>query len=822
MPIDTNQPVSSEGQYEDLRGYNSPRGVVSRWIKELDLVLNNEKQRIFESAGDRIVKDYKNADTYRGFGNLNTPADRVMYNVLWANVQILFPMIFARMPEPVVERWYKDSDPIGRQAAEIAECCASFQMKTQQDRFMYAVGGAVRDMLLPGRGQVWISFDCEWVEALDADGNPILDEEGNPVKQAKPNSEKVVVEPVMWQDYLESMARNQYEVKWRAKRAYMTRRELMDRFGEKGKECKLQNFKEQVDRRRKLDDDEQFLMQAEVWEIEDLPSKTKYWISRGYKEGPLDEQKNPLNISDFFSCPIPLLATTTSDSTYPTPDFVIYERLASEVDWAFKRRSAIFETIRLVGATSAAYNADVKNMLALNDGQLWPIKNWAKFIEDKGFAGIIDWMPFEQAVAALGPMTEYINDCLQKIDAITGVPDFAHGVADPNESVASIQKRAQFTQPKIVVRQQDVQRFCREIVRKTAEIIFEPGLFSDETIALMYGLAQRKPEDQATFPQALALLRDDRLRTFRVDIETDSTISTDEADNQARWAQYMQSVTSIFSNVAEIQQFRPELMHPMLESALGAVRSLRTGRNVEGAWERAISEIEDADAQARANPQPPPPDPSLQIAQMKMQSDQAKLQLDAQLKSQELQWEQYKTQYDWQFEQSQEQFKQYIEVQKLQQESAKTEGELAVKHEANQIDAQEQLTRGQIDKILADMDIFQAELKNKLEAQKIAMQAAIEADRLEFEKKAKILEVQEKIMEEKRLAGDQQLEHKRMILEHKQAMHEVKEAKAERAKGDKKTESPKAPDIHVHLGSKKSTIKKNPDGSYLKIDEPGD
>ena len=810
----------AQGQQEDLSGSDTPSGTVARWLKEIDLVLNSEKQRIFENAGDRIIKNYKNAEGYTGYGNEALAADRVMYNVLWANVQILFPMLFARMPEPVVERWYKDADPIGRQAAEIAECCTSFQLKTQQDRFMYAVGGAVRDMLLPGRGQVWLRFDCEWVEALDPEGNPYLDEEGNAIRQAKPNSERVIVDPLMWQDYIECMARNQYEVRWRAKRAYMNRRQLMDRFGEAGKECKLQNFKEQVDRRRKLEDDEQFLMQAEVWEIEDLESKTKYWISRGYKEAPLDEQKDPLGMSDFFSCPIPLLATTTSDSTYPTPDYVIYERLASEVDWAIKRRSSVFECIRVVGATSAAYNKDVKEMLKLSDGQLWPIANWAKLVEDKGFAGIIDWMPFDQAVAALAPMSQYIDDLLQKIDAITGVPDFAHGVTDPNESVASIQKRAQFTQPKIVTRQQDVQRFCREIVRKIAEIIFEPGLFSDETIALMYGLEQRKPEDQATFPQALQLLRDDRLRTFRVDIETDSTIATDEAENQARWAQYMQSVTSIFSNVAEIQQFRPELMHPMLESALGAIRSLRTGRNVEGAWERAIGEIEDADAQAKANPQPPPPDPSIQIAQMKQQIEQYKIQSDAELKAQELQWEQYKTQYDWQFQQGQEQFKQYIEVQKLQQESAKTEGELAVKHEANQIDAQEQLTRGQIDKIIADMDIFQAELKNKLEAQKIAMQTAIEADRLEFEKKAQLLQVQEKIMEERRLSGDQQLEHKRMLLEHKQAMHEVKLAKAEKiGKEESKAESAKLPDIHVHVKGGKSTIKKNPDGSYSKTDE---
>ena len=189
------------------------------------------------------------------------------------------------------------------------------------------------------------------------------------------------------------------------------------------------------------------------------------------------------------------------------------------------------------------------------------------------------------------------------------------------------------------------------------------------------------------------------------------------------------------------------------------------------------------------------------------------------MKQQEFGWEQYKSQYDWQFQQTQEQFKQYVEQAKLQQESMKTEGDLAVRHEANQIDAQEQLTRGQIDKIIADMDIFQAELKNKIEAEKVRLSTLLESDRLEWEKKAKMIEVQEKIMEEKRMAGDQALEVKRMMLEHERAM---KETVAEK-KG--KSES-SAPVINLHselpinlkearpTRKRKYKAKRSKDGTY--------
>ena len=128
-------------------------------------------------------------------------------------------------------------------------------------------------------------------------------------------------------------------------------------------------------------------------------------------------------------------------------------------------------------------------------------------------------------------------------------------------------------------KQQDVQRFCREIIAKMAEIIFEPGFFSDETIRLMAGVDQMKPEEQELFYPALQLLRDDRLRTFRIDIETDSTIAQDEQQNLEAWAKYLEGLNVIFSSVANLRQFAPEMMKPAVETAIDAVRQLRKTHN---------------------------------------------------------------------------------------------------------------------------------------------------------------------------------------------------------------------------------------------------
>ena len=229
MTTESVESMSAGGQESDLKKYQDAKGMVLRWKKELNLVINSKSQQAFEKIGTDIIKKYRNASALQAYLSTNVPPARVMINVLWSNVQILKPTLYARMPKVVVERRFKDRDPVGRLACLIAERATSYMLSTQQDRFNYAVKSAVEDRLLPGRGQVWLRFEAEFEEAKDQNGEPIVDANGNPVKRPKPNSEKVVVDYVYWQDYFESNARTPLEVRWRAKRAYMTKAQLVDK-----------------------------------------------------------------------------------------------------------------------------------------------------------------------------------------------------------------------------------------------------------------------------------------------------------------------------------------------------------------------------------------------------------------------------------------------------------------------------------------------------------------------------------------------------------------------------------------------------------------
>jgi hypothetical protein len=764
---------TSGGQEEDLSKYRTSEKFFLKWWKEISLVKDGKQQKVFERLGERIVKVYRNADALEERKS-DLSVSKVMYNVLWSNVQVQKPLLYARLPKVVVERRFKDADPVGRLAAMCVERATSFMISAQEERFNFAIKSAVEDRLLAGRGQVWVRYEAAFEDVVDENGEVVLDEMGQAQKIVRPNSEMVFVDYVFWEDYYHSQSRNPFDDRWRAKRTYMTRSELIERFGDIGKKVELKS-----DKRTKLNEQEQELLsQAEVWEIEDKKAKLRIWLSDGYKEAVLDVKEDTLRLNDFFSSPCPLLATTTTDSSYPTPDYKIYERLAEEADYVTKRISSITDCIRLVGATAAQYNKDVKNMLDLRDGQLWPIDAWANFVERGGFAGVIDWMPFERCVEALQPLTAYLQNILDKIDLITGIPDFARGLTDYRETAEAQQRKSHWVAIKAQEKQQDVQRFCKEVISKMAEVIFEPGLFSDETIGLMIGLGQMPPEDQEMYYQALELLRNDRLRTFRVSVETDSTIAIDEEEVAGRWMQYIEAVTNLFSSVQNVAQFRPELMQPMIESIMAAVRSFRTGRPVEGAWERAIQQIEDNDEAAKQ--QPPEPNPEMMKVQVKQQ--------EVALKERE------------------QQFTEWFKPQELMAENQAQQIKAELESQKLQLQGMEVMSKNELEKMVHELDVFKEQFKQAISNQEIEL--------LKFKT---VIDEKEKLLTEERLQREEETDKVRALNEHIATISDSNGVGKSEAKAS-------IPTIHIHNsgGSKEVAMRRSPNGDLIgKITDVG-
>ena len=106
--------------------------------------------------------------------------------------------------------------------------------------------------------------------------------------------------------------------------------------------------------------------------------------------------------------------------------------------------------------------------------------------------------------------------------------------------------------------------------------------------------------------EAIALLRQDKLRGFRIDIETDSTIQGDMEQEKAARSEFIGQVTKFVEVAAQTSALVPEFAPLAARMLQFAVRGFRVGRDLESAIEE-FTEKAELDAKAKAaNPQQKP------------------------------------------------------------------------------------------------------------------------------------------------------------------------------------------------------------------------
>jgi len=117
---------------------------------------------------------------------------------------------------------------------------------------------------------------------------------------------------------------------------------------------------------------------------------------------------------------------------------------------------------------------------------------------------------------------------------------------------------------------------------------------------------QKEQRKLAMILQAIQLLRNDKLRGFRIDIETDSTVQGDAEQEKAQRIEFLGGVTKFIEQAGQITQMIPEFAPLAAKMLAFAVRGFRVGRDLEAAIED-FSEKAELDAKtAAANPQQKP------------------------------------------------------------------------------------------------------------------------------------------------------------------------------------------------------------------------
>lgn len=589
------------------------------WTEALELAKKDQAE--FVKRGKRIVKrfrDERGADT----GTAVASSEK-RYNILWSNVKTIFPAVYAKKPRAEVERRYKDSDPVARCASEILERALQYEIDHYSD-YDSALKGAILDRLLPGRGVAWVRF--EGGDQVTDDAEIGEEEENEPVgiqmldPEEKSEHECTPTDYVFWEDFRHSPARTWEEVTWVARRVYMGKEELAERFPD-AKDVPLTHEPIGIDKDSPTADQ---MKKAQVWEIWDKSTKTVIWRADGYSQD-LDSKPDPLDLDGFFPCPKPLFATMTTDTLVPVADYIEYQDQAIELDDLTTRIGLLVKAVKVVGVYDASQTGVQRMLQEGVDNTLIPVENWGAFSQVGGLKGTVDFMPLDMVVKALNELYQAREQCKQVIYEVTGLSDILRGSSMASETATAQQIKSQYGSMRLKEMQTDVARFGTELLNIKAQMM--STLYRPETLIEMSGIEQT--EDAQYAQAAVQLLKNESMRNYRIAIATDSMVEMDEqAEKQGR-IEFLQAAGGFLKEAVQAAQMAPELAPLMGEMLMFGVRAFKAGRPLEAAFEQFIAKSQE--------PKPPKQDPEQIKMQGQMQIEQGKAQIAMQSKQAELQ-----------------------------------------------------------------------------------------------------------------------------------------------------------------------------------------
>lgn len=563
---------------------------VSHWLNEI--AASKKREKDFRKEGERIL------DIYSGKKAESTP-----FNILFSNTETLLPALYSAIPRPVVQRRFKDDDPLGKAAAQAGQRVLEFLLDTNVDGYETYDDGmkaATLDALLPGRGVTCVKYDASLGEMADEstdDEAPAAEDvprETIPYKE----SELACVDTRSWNRVYFGYAKKWSKVPWVAYEEHIDREEATRLFGEEVAakiiytENEIDEEKEDNPRGSADDRDKGERKTACIYQIWDRDGGRKVrYVSQQFPEDFLKVEDDPLQLTGFFNCPKPLQFIEKSNDLMPVALYCLYENQAKELNRLTVRINRIVEAIKARGAYDSELGEELGNIMKADDNALVPADKSSSLAAEKGLNNAIWFMPIEQLVATLMQLYQAREQCKRVIYEVTGISDIIRGSSVASETATAQNLKSQWGTLRLKRLQKEVQRYARDLLRMMLEIAATK--FSEETWAKMTGLpfvttqqrqqldmvaqaaqqqmAQMQTMGQQPNPQqmqqmqqlqaemakpvwgqVLGMLRDDMQRAYRIDIETNSTIEPEAAEDQKNISDLMNAMGQYLNGVGPL------------------------------------------------------------------------------------------------------------------------------------------------------------------------------------------------------------------------------------------------------------------------------
>ncbi len=635
----------------------TPRGLVQRWLAELSMAETNDKE--WQDEGQRIYDLYTAKETKAN-----------SFNILWSNTETLRPAIYNSTPTPDVRRRFRDEDRIGKVAADVLERSLSYQIDAYD--FNAEIEAVALDVLIPGRGVARVNYAPQFAQvsqegvspaptagayaeqsAEPQEGAPALPQESEQEGQSLQPlpGERIIAQDakcsyVYWKDFRCSPEKQWKDKSWIAFRHDFTQDMAEEKFG-KQMALSMEYSQPAASKDLKNKPVKEMFKVCETWEIWDRAKRRVLFIAPSHAASALAEIPDPLKLNDFFPMPRPVIAIENNESPTPIPLYRMYEEQAKELDRVSARINKITNALKVRGAYSS-HIKEAANILTAGDNDMVPIENPSVVSDAGGLDKLIWIMPINVLAATLKELYLARDQIKQAIYEITGIADILRGATNPNETLGAQKIKSEWGSLRIQRIQRDIQRFVRDLLRIKAEIISEH--FTQEHLSAMSGVklatqeqkqqgmqlaqqgVQLPPEAQElaqkpSWDEVMQLLRSDQMRQYRIDIETGSTVAETVSSDMEGLSEAMGAIGKLIAESMPAVQSGMLSVDAVKELCLVVSRRSRMGLSLEDAIDKMQPPKPEPEEQQQ-------PDNSLQVAQVKAQSDQAMAQMDAQNKQQ--------------------------------------------------------------------------------------------------------------------------------------------------------------------------------------------
>jgi hypothetical protein len=616
--------VATQETYEQAT--KSDSDLVRLWLDALSIASQEEED--WRNNARKAVNLYRQAS-----GESEERVDeKKKFNILHSNIETMLPALYNSTPAPDVRRRYNDDDPAGKTVCDIQERCISYSID------MYDFDNTMRlatfDAEVTGRAVTRIRY------------RPYVG------KDDTLDYEEVQCESVNWEDFRRGPGKVWEDVPWIAFRHYLTREQLETLSPKLGSQV---NLDVELPRSGRRDDGTtvpEVFKRATVWEIWDKDRREVLFIAQSMKTEPIRKEADPLELENFFPVPRPVYAIQTSGSLIPVVPYEIYRAQAEELEEVSTRIMALTRAVKARSVYDGRIVGEMEKLERADDADSVPVDNIAVFADGSKLADRVMWMPIDMIVAALEKLYMARDQIKQVIYEVTGISDILRGASEAQETATAQSIKQQWGSLRIQHKQSEIQRYARDLFRMKAELF--ASKFDPQTLELMTGIplvpqpGMEPPEQTQQKMQVLQLLKSDKLRGFRIDIESDSTIRADMTRNQNNMNLFLQGTAQFAQAMAPIVMQEPRSLPVVMEVYTAFARNFKLGRQAENALDSMADQAKQVAQEPKANPEMEMKEKELQ---MKQEESKAKLEADQISNQQKLQFEQQKHEQEMAFKQ---------------------------------------------------------------------------------------------------------------------------------------------------------------------------